>query len=259
MSFPLSLEEKLTCLIGSSYEGILEGACLDFLWNLDMCLPHSDDATTDVDHVEECAELGIPFGKLDDLLGMDVSVVTGDKMPDFCSKIFEENGLDAEDLQSRLESYNKNREYGWTIETIANDVKVEVEAVPKNEDGIKTIAYDVKVEVEAVPVVPENEDGNDEGGDDKVSIAMSQALEKPGALHTSTWTDGEAAPEDDASFHGKYFPFVVIGSTLSAMALLALAVKHFRGGSSSQRKERIQNNASCKEYSNLAMKLGELA
>mmetsp|Transcript_19327 Transcript_19327/g.40507 ORF Transcript_19327/g.40507 Transcript_19327/m.40507 type:complete len:572 (-) Transcript_19327:81-1796(-) len=277
VSFPLSLEEKLTCLIGSSYEGILEGGCLEFFGNLDMCLPLSGDATTDVDHVDECAELGIPFGKLDDLLGMDVSVVTGDKMPDFCSKIFEENGLDAEDVQSRLESYNENREYGWTIETIANEVKVEVETVPENEDVTETTASDVKVEVEAVPVVPENEDdietivndvkveveavpeneyGGDEGGNDKVSIAMSQALEKPEALHTSTWTDGEAAPEDDDSLHGKYFPFVVIGSAISAMVLLALVVKRFRGRASRERKQPI---ASRKEYSNLGMKMGELA
>jgi len=256
VSLPLSLEEKLTCLIGSSYEGILEGACLELFGNLDMCLPQSGDATTDVDHVEECAELGIPFGKLDDLLGMDVSAVTEDKMPDFCSKIFEENGLDAADVQSRLQFYNKNREYGWTIETIANDVKVGVEAVPENEYVIETTANDVKVEVEGVPVVPENEYGDDEGGDDKVSIAMSQALEKPGALHTSTWTDGEAAPDDDASLHEKYFPFVVIGSAISAMVLLALVVKHFRGGTSPERKQPITSR---KEYSNLAMKLGELA
>ena len=136
MSLPISLEKKLACLLGSSYKSFIEEACIDMYEGLDKCLPQSDDATNVNDATSSCAEEeGLLIGKQDNLLGMDASVVTGNEMPYFCSKIFEEKGMMTEELQSRLEHYNKHREYGWTIESIVNDAKDEVEAVTESLEG----------------------------------------------------------------------------------------------------------------------------
>jgi len=228
MSLPISLEKKLACVLGSSYESSIVEACVGMFEGLDKCLPQSDDATDVDDAISSCAvEEGILIGKQDDLLGMDASVVTGNKMPDFCSKIFDEQGMDAEELQSRLEYYNKNREYGWTIESIVNDVKEEVEEVIES---------------------PEE----------------SQALYKSNPVGISseeytTWTDGEAAPEDDVFSQKKYLPFLVVGLVIAATVLLALIVKHRRSGSLSVRSHSTSNNNSRKDYANLSVKMFELA
>jgi len=67
------------------------------------------------EYTSRCAQdEGLFLGK-QEFLGIDSSVVSGDKIPDFCSKVFEERGLDTEELQSRLDYYNENREYGWTV------------------------------------------------------------------------------------------------------------------------------------------------
>ena len=59
--------------------------------------------------------------------------------------------MDTEELQSRLEDYNKNRGYGWTIESLAkdgdeNDDKDEVKAVsePPKSGGESELEYTIK-------------------------------------------------------------------------------------------------------------------
>lgn len=111
VSFPLSLEKKMACLIGSSTDLFTETMCVDFYEELDECLPQEyDDANTDV-ILAEC-------GEDDTLLGMDASVLSQNKIPAFCTKIYEDNEtIDAEEFQTRFDYYNKNREYGWTIKS----------------------------------------------------------------------------------------------------------------------------------------------
>ena len=140
------------------------------------------------------------------------------------SKIFEEKGMKTEKLQSRLEHYNKHREYGWIIEFIVNDAKDEVQEVPES---------------------PEE----------------SQALYKSNPVGISseeytTWTDGEAAPEDEVFSQKNYFPFLVVGLVIAAAVLLALIVKHRRSGAI---PVRTSNNNSRKDYANLSVKMFELA
>jgi len=218
MSLPLSLEKKLACVLGSSYESFIEEACVGMFEGLDKCLPRSDDATNVDDAISLCAgEEGILIGKQDDLLGMDASVVTDNKMPDFCSKVFKEKGMDADELQSRLEYYNKNREYGWTIESIVPESPEESQALYKsNPVGISSQVY-------------------------------------------STWTDGEAAPEDDSYLQKKYLSFLVAGLVIAAAVLLALIVKYRRLGENPVRSHSTSNNNSRKDYATLSVQMAELA
>jgi hypothetical protein len=126
LSLPLSLDRKMLCVLGSSSKIILDTFCVESFDGLDKCLPQIDDADVD-EYTSQCAQdEGLFLGK-QEFLGIDSSVLSGDKIPDFCSKIFEEKGLDTEQLQSRLDYYNKNREYGWTVETVSNEDTVVIE------------------------------------------------------------------------------------------------------------------------------------
>jgi len=231
VSLPISLEKKLACVLGSSYQSFIEEACVDMYEGLDKCLPQSDDDTDVDDTTSSCAgEEGILVGKQDDLLGMDASVVTGNGMPDFCSKIFEEKGMNTEELQSRLEHYNKNRKYGWTIESIVNDAKDEVEAVTESPEGALVVSSQVS--------------------------GQSQALykSKPFVISSeeySTWTDGDAAPDDDISSQKEYFPFLVAGLVIAAAVLLSLIVKYRGFGAIPVRSHSTSDNTSRKDYVNI--------
>lgn len=160
ISFPISLEEKLTCVLGSTYGIFIEEACVDGYESLDKCLPPIGDSTGMNDAASLCADReGLLIGKQDSILGMDASVVTGNKMPDFCAKVFEEKGIDTEEVQSRLEYFNKNRDYGWTIESTAYGVKEQVGAV-------------------SVPAISEKQEYESE----EISLAANQVHENSEAL-----------------------------------------------------------------------------
>mmetsp|Transcript_15170 Transcript_15170/g.32929 ORF Transcript_15170/g.32929 Transcript_15170/m.32929 type:complete len:586 (-) Transcript_15170:79-1836(-) len=247
-SFPLSLEKKLSCVLGSSSASVIEAACVGTYETLDKCLPQSD--ATDVDGMTSlCAEEeGLFLGKQDTILGMDASIVTGNKMPGFCSKVFEEKGMDTKDLQSRLEHYHENREYGWTLASTANGAKVEVEAAPESPE--------VEEEEESPQAVP--------------SVSM-KASEQPqemyksvpidiSSVESSEWTDGEAAPtaSDHASSKSKFFPFLLGGLFIVGSVVLALVVKYARGAlgmSPLTSKSSSNSNTLMKEYAHVAVKL----
>ena len=222
MSLPISLEKKLACVLGSSYQSFIEEACVDMYAGLDKCLPQSDD-DTDVDDVtSSCArEEGILIGKQDDLLGMDASVVTGNEMPDFCSKAFKEKGMKTEELQSRLEYYNKHREYGWTIESSVNDAKDEVEAVTESPEGDDR-------DSQVVSLMSNQVSGQSQEWyrSNPVPVFISRE-------DYSTWTDGEASQEDDISSQKGNFPFFVAGLVIAAAVLLSLIVKYRGFGANS--------------------------
>lgn len=181
LSFPLSLEKKMACVVGSSYDKVVDELCIGLYDGLDACLPQigydfdSDDVTI------SCGEEGGSFGKQDGILffGMDVSVVTGNKIPSFCLKVFEEKEMDTEKLQSRLEYYNERREYGWTIDSVEP---------PNNEDegpesqvsSISTVEK-AEEEYESNPddIEPPNDNGegvNDSSSEDEVSKAQISAI-----------------------------------------------------------------------------------
>ncbi len=126
LSVPLSLDKKMLCVLGSSSKILLDAFCVKSYDGLDKCLPQIDDVDVD-EYTSQCAQdEGLFLGK-QAFLGIDSSVLSGDKIPDFCSKVFEEQGLDTGELQSRLDYYNENREYGWTVETVSNEDTVVVE------------------------------------------------------------------------------------------------------------------------------------
>ena len=43
MAMPLSLDKKLACVVGSTYEIFIEEACVDTYESLDKCLPGASD------------------------------------------------------------------------------------------------------------------------------------------------------------------------------------------------------------------------
>lgn len=88
--------------------------CLSYYETLDECLPQLDEDILGNGMMPMCANLG------DIGFGMDSSVMTGNTMPAFCTKIFDEKGMDTIGVQTRLDHYNENREYGWTLESIGN-------------------------------------------------------------------------------------------------------------------------------------------
>jgi len=231
-SIPLSLYKKLSCVIGSSSASVIEAACVGTYESLDKCLPQS--GANDVDGTTSlCAEEeGIFLGK-QDIFDMDASVVTGNKMPAFCSKIFEEKGIDTKDLQTRLENFHENRDYGWTLESIANGVKVEVEAGPESQ------AVEVSKQVEEMYK------------SNPVDIPSVESLE---------WTNGEAAPtpSDHASPKSKFSPFLIGGLVIVASVVLSLVVKYTRGASGRSpltSKSNSESNTCMKEYAHVAVKL----
>ena len=126
LSLPLSLDKKFLCVVGSSSKILLDSICVQSYDGLDKCLPQIDDVDVD-EYTSQCAQdEGLILGK-QEFLGIDSSVLWGNNIPAFCSKVFEEKGLDTEELQSRLDYYNENREYGWTVETVSSEDKAVVE------------------------------------------------------------------------------------------------------------------------------------
>jgi len=218
------------CVLGSSYESVLDEACIGIYEGLDKCLPQSD--ATDIDETtSSCAEEeGLLLGKLN-FIGMDSSVLTRNRMPKFCLQIFEEKLMDITEIQSRLDYYNKNREYGWTLETTANDAKVGVEEAP---------------EVEA------SEQPQDSYESKSTDILTVESL---------GWEDGEAATVDDStSVKAKLFPFIIAGLAIAGAVALVLVVKY----SSSTIRARMPTSTPKadtprKEYAHVAVKMGEFA
>ena len=137
-SFPLSLMKKSTCVLGWTYDMILGEFCLDLYDGLDACLPEVD-ATFDSDSVAaSCDDRGVFLGKRDDFLGMDMSVLTENKIPAFCSKVFIEKDMGTEGLQSRMNYYNKNREYGWTVKAPEDTTSNNAIAISSQNEFSKT-------------------------------------------------------------------------------------------------------------------------
>ncbi|KAL3795467.1 hypothetical protein HJC23_000825 [Cyclotella cryptica] len=125
-SVPLSLLKKLACVLGSSYKPALDMVCVSIYEGLDECLPQLDEDETNGATSLCGREHGIVLGKTD--FGMDSSVLTGNKIPSFCTEIFDMKGIDISELKSRLDRYNRNREYGWTLENAGNvEANTEVE------------------------------------------------------------------------------------------------------------------------------------
>lgn len=251
-SFPLSLSKKLACVLGSSFESVLGEACVDTYEGLGQCLPQLDE--TDVDDATSlCAEEGgLLLGK-QEFIGMDASVVTGNKLPDFCTKIFEGKGMDTKEVQSRLDHYNENREYGWTLETIANDAKessIEAEAAPE----------EPSVEAEAVP----DESSEDfiksmESSEQPQESYKSRHVDIP-SVESLEWEDGEAptTASDDASARAKFFPFLMAGLIIVGVLALALIVKYARsrlGAIPMGSKSASRTNVSRKNYAHVAVKM----
>lgn len=252
-SFPLSLSKKLACVLGSSFESVLGEACVDTYEGLDKCLPRLDE--TDVDDATSlCAEEeGLLLGK-QEFIGMDASVVTGNKLPDFCTKIFEDKGMDTKEVQSRLDHYNENREYGWTLETIAIDAKepsIEAGAAPE----------EPSVEAEAAP----EESSEDfiismESSEQPQESYKSRPVDIP-SVESLEWEDGLASPttaSDDASARAKFFPFLMAGLVIVGVLAVALIVKYARsrlGASPMGSKSASRTNVSRKNYAHVAVKM----
>ena len=156
LSLPLSLDKKMMCVLGSSSKILLDTFCVQSYDGLDKCLPQIDDVDVD-EYTSRCAQdEGLFLGK-QAFLGIDSSVFSGDKIPDFCSKVFEEKGLDTEELQSRLDYYNENREYGWTVETISNEDTVVIEEQYRSNPQDQDQSYSPEIShVESLPSPAKN-------------------------------------------------------------------------------------------------------
>jgi len=117
ITLPLSLDKKIFCLV-KSYENIfVDSICTTLYEGLDNCLPDVGD-DFDSDSVSlSCLENDVPIGKQDMLFGMDTSVITENKVPDFCSQVFEQSDMDIIQLNHRLDYFNKEREYGWVADS----------------------------------------------------------------------------------------------------------------------------------------------
>mmetsp|Transcript_28413 Transcript_28413/g.48313 ORF Transcript_28413/g.48313 Transcript_28413/m.48313 type:complete len:579 (-) Transcript_28413:86-1822(-) len=233
-SLPLSLLKKLACLLGSNYEMVIEMACDDLHEGLDKCLPQIDEEI-DEDNISTCAEEeGILIGKQDALFGMDASVLTGDKIPGFCSRVFEENGVDTTELQSRFEYYNQNREYGWVIESSTKDEKEVVEAIAvpqKDKYGMKSpIPGDFQALHQSNPDVLSSEE-------------------------QSTWADGEAGAND--GYGVSTISFLIAGLVIVAAVLVGLAVKYSGFRAIRVRPSEIPNTTSRKEYAHVGVKMAD--
>ena len=232
-SLPLSLLKKTACLVGSSYKNIIEMACVEVYKGLDTCLPRNGEGVDDR-AISRCADEqgGLPLGKQEGLLGMDASVLTGDKIPDFCSNVFEDKGMDVTDVQSRLDYYNQNREYGWTIDLTMQDVSnvAEVIAETKKDEGF------------AKDEVP--------GESQDFIYAKSNPI--------SISSEDEAAPDnDDPVLQNIYLALVASG--LFIVGTVALALRHYKyrgsganhGRSPTESSSNFSHNS--KQYANVTV------
>ena len=122
---PLSLEKKLDCLIGGFLEDSSTEFCTSTFEALGECLPKVGANFIDDEIASSCAEEGALVGKTD-FLGMDSSVLTQNKiLPDFCVKVLDQNST-MKEVEARLQYYNENRDYGWTVEKKDPEVSTQV-------------------------------------------------------------------------------------------------------------------------------------
>ena len=213
ISMPLSLMKKLDCMISSSYEGILDEGCDVMYTSLDKCFA-AYTATTDLAVVSSCVkEEGLMLGKQDDLFDMDSSVLDGNnQIPGFCSRSFQRRGTDTTALQSRLDQYNKKRDYGWVVQdTTAAQVVV------------KTASKSLEDEADEALETPQESYNSD-----PQDVAL---------LQSSEWNNGEVSTNTEtASGSSSFAIFVVVGVTIIAAVGLVLVVKRRTQGNDQQFK-----------------------
>jgi hypothetical protein len=201
-SFPLSIEKKLLCLQGATKDLFVESVCLGLYEFLDESLPQvGDGAGANGEFPGGALELG------DGTLGIDSSVITGDQVPAFCESTFEDLG--AAGLQERLDYWNDNRAYGWTLETLVEGNVNEVDAIP---------ADPARPEVAEASLPASNQEQeqpyNSEPGDVISSVE-------------SIWEDGEEESSESPSAAGdKSFAFVIVALALVAAIAAALFIKY---------------------------------
>jgi len=215
ISMPLSLMKKLDCMISSSYESILDELCDVMYTSLDKCLA-AYAATADLAVVSSCVkEEGLMLGKQEDLFGMDSSVLDGNnQIPGFCSRSFQRRGTDTTALQSRLDQYNKKREYGWVVQD-TTAAQVVVKTAPKS----------LEDEADEVLETPQESYNSDPQAQD---IAL---------LQSSEWNNGEVSTDTEtASGSSSFAIFVVVGVTIIAAVGLVLVVKRRTQGNDQQFK-----------------------
>lgn len=239
LTFPLSLEKKMTCVLGSSYESIIEQACVEMYEDLDACLPHdlSSSTATPVSCGEEEAFDGM----------IDISVVTGNKLPAFCDKVYKKNeDVDAEQLKARFDYYNDHRVHtGWSLDEAASESKnEEVEMISEPEateqpEGKSAASEPEAVAAPAVSRMSEPEETEDES-------YVSNPIDVASAEESFGWEDGEGEKNDTKPT--KLFPFVLAGLAIVAAVVVALIVKRRGLGTNPARP------VSTKEYSDLTLK-----
>jgi len=236
MSLPLSLDKKMACLLGASSDMFTETMCIGLYEELDDCLPQDYDVTTTDVIPASCEEN-------DTLWGMDLSVMSQNKIPAFCSKIYEgDDTIDTEEFQARFDYYNKNREYGWTIElsTMVEGGKDEVEDESSADTKGKA----------------------DEDSQVVIHIATSEVMEEPEVLYEENsadiasvqslnWNDGEAAADEAETGNGDiaFLLGKVTGILVFAAGGLALLIKS-RGFGAFSRASGSQT-----KYADLAFKV----
>ncbi len=239
MAIPLSLEKKLACVLGIDYENHIDEACQLMHDSFDKCLPQAGATEVDDEAVTSCArEEALPLGKLD-FFGMDYSVVTGNSMPDFCSRSFDRKGIDTTDLQARLDFYNDNRQYGWTLESVTPHI------------------YDDETQASE----PEPQAKKDEGFILSMKGSQASYRSNPGdapSVDVAEWSNGEAASTgtESASGTSNFFIFLVAGVAIGGAVLLVFVAMYVRDRfrSDDNRSSRTARETSRKKYS-LAMQL----
>lgn len=234
ISMPLSLEKKLDCIVGASYEGLLEEMCMGILGALDDCLPSCHETVDDqVSSVyNSCTQeegMGVMFAKSDFLFGIDTSVIDNNQMPEFCSKIFKKKGVETKDIQSRLDNFNLGRSYGWTLDSITTDIKVGVETPQESPEGDKE--FIISMESSALPQGIYKSNPED----------ISQ-------VESTEWSNGEAELSETESTSAKssFFVFMMAGVVVIALTALALIFKHTRDRVGGQQKYQLPSDLALK-------------
>lgn len=256
ISVPLSLEKKMACLEGSISESFTQIACLGAYEFLDGCLPQvgdDDGANDDLPLIcggdtmsDDLSDMGMDLS-----IVMDPSVITGNKMPDFCSGVFEEMEMSTEQLQSRLDYYNNNREYGWTLETISKGggANKEVEAIPASPKISESSAESSRASKSKQPQEPSSV--SNQAPEQPEEVYESNPDDVP-SVESSSWANGEAESNDASDAKAKSFPFIAASLVLIAAVALALLVKYRGSRANPQRSEPGMKNVA---YADLALKV----
>ena len=168
------------------------------------------------------------LGGQSDLLGMDTSVIDNNQMPEFCFKIFKKNGVGTEDMQSRLDHYNLGRSYGWTLDSIATDAKVEVETPESPEEDKEFI---ISMESSALPQGIYKSNPED----------ISQ-------VESTEWSNGEAelSVAESTSAKSSFFIFMMAGVVVVGLTALALIIKYTRDRVGGQQKYQLPSDLALK-------------